>query len=178
MARLANEELKKLVESKIRYDDSGKRDLSALYSDFSAINALTSALADEYRGKADCVASPGPLGLILGAMLAAKLGVGLIPVKSCDSRIPVSEDAVRAAFIDHNNCVKALYCRKSVYPENAKVLLADDWIGTAATMQACAAIVEQAGGSVVGIASVGADYNEFTAGMIDSGLNTCAVLRK
>lgn len=178
MSCINNSELNELVNSKFRIDESGKRDLTALYADYSAIDRVASALAEQFRGKIDCVASPVPMGLILGSLIAAKLGVGLIPVKSCDSRLPVSGDAVRAAFIDHNNCVKALYCRKSVYPENAKVLLADDWVGTAATVQACAAIVEQAGGSVVGIASIGADYNEFTAGMIDSGLNTSIVVRK
>jgi len=178
MATLAKEELAKLIESKIRTDEEGKRDLSALYADFAALDAAASAIAAQYAGKVDCVVSPGSMGYILGALVASKLAVGFIPVRSCDSRLPIGEDSVRAAFIDHNNCVRALFCRRSVFCENARVLLCDDWIGTAATMQACAAIVEQAGGSVAGIAAFGSDYNDYTARNIDSGLNSSIVIRK
>lgn len=178
MACLINEEVKSKVGSAVRFDESGKRDLTSLYADRSTLDAAVCELAALYEGKIDCVVSPGPMGYILGALLSEKLGVGFIPVKSCDSRIPVSDDAVRAAFIDHNNCVKALYCRKSLFAENARVLIADDWVATAATIQACAAIVEQAGGSVSAIASIGADYNSATARVIDTGLCSSIILRK
>ena len=42
-------------------------------------------------------------------------------------------------------------------------------MSTAATMQACTNLIEDAGCKVVGMAAVGADYQSGTKGLIDSG---------
>ena len=64
--------------------------------------------------------------------------------------------------------VTVLVTERKLLPAGSRVLLADDWMSTAATMQACATVVEEAGCKVAGFAAVGADDQSFVRNMIDS----------
>ena len=58
---------------------------------------------------------------------------------------------------------------KKLLPAGSRVLLADDWMSTAATMQACATVIEEAGCKVAGFAAVGADDQSGVRNIIDAG---------
>lgn len=146
-----------------------KRDLLPLYADSEACGALIRHLAEPYRGKVDYVCAPEPLGFIIGGMLARELGAGFVAFRRNQQFWIDSEEQVTASYINHRDQVTMLVTERKLLPAGSKVLLADDWMITAATMQACATVVEEAGCKVVGYAAVGADYQSGAREMIDAG---------
>ena len=163
----------KQLEDKIRLlvpdGIGGKRDLLPLYADKEAMKAVVEYLAEPFRGKVDCVCSPESLGLILGSMLAYELGVGLVVIRKNRQFMIDPYEQVTASFIDHRNLVSTLVTEKCLLPTGSRVLLADDWMSTAATVQACSNMIEDAGCRVEGIAAVGVSYKSAARDMIDSG---------
>jgi adenine phosphoribosyltransferase len=156
----------------------GKRDLLPLYANGEALKALISYLAEPYRGKVDLVCSPEPLGFIIGSMLARELGVGLVVIRRNQAFWIDQEEQVSASYINHYDKVTTLCTEKRLLPAGSKVLLADDWMSTAATLQACSNMIEDAGCKVVGIAAVGADYQSGAKDMLDSGCVRIAYCEK
>ena len=56
-----------------------------------------------------------------------------------------SEEQVTASYINHRDKVTSLITERKILPAGSRVLLADDWMSTAATMQACTNLIEDAG---------------------------------
>ncbi|MBQ8986941.1 MAG: hypothetical protein IJ100_06845 [Lachnospiraceae bacterium] len=156
----------------------GKRDLLPLYADKEAVGALGAYLAEPFRGKVDCVCSPEPLGFIIGSMLARELGVGLVVIRRNSQFLIDPEEQVTASYINHRDQVTTLITERALLPAGSRVLLADDWMSTAATMQACVNMVEDAGCVVAGIATVGATYQSAARDMVDTGKLRCVYCEK
>jgi adenine phosphoribosyltransferase len=156
----------------------GKKDLLPLYADKEALGALVTYLAEPFRGKVDYVCSPEPLGFIIGSMLARELGVGLIVIRRNSQFLIDPEEQVTASFINHYDKVTTLVTERALLPAGSKVLLADDWMSTAATIQACMNMVEDAGCAVAGIATVGANYKAAARDMVDTGKLRCVYCEK
>ena len=170
-------DLKKL-EDKIRLLTTegmgGKRDLLPVYADSEALDTLVKYLADPFRGKIDCVCAPEPLGFIIGSMLARELGVGLVVIRRNQQFLIDPAEQVSASYINHRDKVTTLITERELLPPGSRVLLADDWVSTAATISACTNMIEDAGCKVAGIAASGADYESAAKGLIDSGSIVCA----
>lgn len=167
--------LQKRIIEKINRQKSEKRDLSLLYGDRELMEQIIDEITAPYAGRVDYVASPESLGFILGSMAAVKLGVGFIPVRNKDLYALSPEDALSAPYIDHRNRPRALQVRNGMIPSGSRILLVDDWVETAATIHACAAIVEDADAKVVGIAAIGAEYNDKTRGLLESKQLKCVI---
>ena len=159
---LARELMKYPIEFK-------KRDLSAVYQNRELLDRIVSCLAKPFQGKADYVAAPEPSGSVFGSLLARELGIGFLPIHKADGNRIEESDRLAAPYIDHNNLVRTLEVRKSTFPENSRILLADDWVDTAVTLQTCAAIVEEAMGSVQGMVSIGAGCSENAKHLMENG---------
>lgn len=156
----------------------GKRDLLPLYADAEAMDVLIKYLAEPFRGKVDYVCAPEPLGFIVGSMLARELGVGLVVIRRNQQFWIDPEEHVKASYINHRDQVTTLISERKILPAGSRVLLADDWMSTAATVQACTNMVEDAGCKVAGIAAVGADYQSGARGLVDSGNVRCVYCEK
>ena len=137
------------------------------------MDRILTYLAEPFRGKIDLVVSPEPLGFILGSMMARELGTGFVALRKGRDYFDEDKDTIFASYIDHHNNVQCLAVMKDLIPAGSHVLIVDDYIGTAATMQSCLTILEEAGASAVGIASLGACYRRVTREMIDSGMVHC-----
>ena len=146
----------------------GKKDLLPLYADKEALGALVTYLAEPFRGKVDYVCSPEP----------RELGVGLIVIRRNSQFLIDPEEQVTASFINHYDKVTTLVTERALLPAGSKVLLADDWMSTAATIQACMNMVEDAGCAVAGIATVGANYKAAARDMVDTGKLRCVYCEK
>ncbi len=170
--------LETFVKENIMVDRNGKRDLCPIYSKSEKLQEIINYLAEPFRGNVDYVASPESLGFILGSMLADELKVGFIPIRNAFISPLPDDDVVRAAYVDHNNNARSLQIRKSNLPENSHILLVDDWIGTAATMQTSMTIMEEAECIVEGIVSIGAEYNDATKRIIDEGILRSVIICK
>jgi hypoxanthine phosphoribosyltransferase len=68
-----------------------------------------------------------------------------------------------------------MHVRVSNFPKGGRILLVDEWIDTAATIHTCKTIVEEGEGIAAGIATIGVNRNEKTAGMLDAGKIHCAL---
>ena len=163
----------KMLEEQIRdlpiEGQGAKRDLLPLYADSKAVDVLIKYLAEPFQGKVDYVCSPEPLGFIVGSMLARELGVGLVVIRRNQQFWINPEEQVTASFINHYDKVTTLVTERALLPAGSRVLLADDWMSTAATMQACATVIEEAGCKVAGFAAVGADDQTSVRNIIDAG---------
>lgn len=164
------------IKDKIRQQKGEKRDLNLLYGHQDLMEQILERIVSEYAGKVDYVASPESLGFILGSMAAAKLGVGFIPIRNKNLYGLEAKDGRTAPYIDHRDLPRALQVRNGMIPSGSRILLVDDWVETAATIFACASLVEDAGADVIGITSIGASRNAKTDDLLQSGRLSCIVI--
>ncbi len=165
-----NNDLAGIVKEGMQRDSRGRRDLCAIYADREKFDRLVCCLADMYRGKVDYVASPESLGYILGSSVAAELGVGFIPMRNGEHSYLYEDDEIKASYIDHRDTVRTLKVRKGSIPAGSRILLADDWVETAATIQACRIIVEEAEAKIIGIVSIGETKGSAAEELKEKGL--------
>lgn len=162
--------LKKMIGEHIPGGDSTFRDFRPVYADPEAMSGIVSVLAEPFRGKVDYVASPESLGFILGSALARELGTGFIAIRSGDHFRTITDELLSASYIDHRDMPRSLIVSRGLIPAGSRVLLADDYVETAATIQACIALLEESDAEVAGIAALGANYSGAAKGVVDSGL--------
>ena len=123
------------------------RDITPLLADGKALKEACKRLADHYRpSKPDLVVGAEARGFIFGAGVAIDLGVGFAPVRK-PGKLPAKTISYtyeleygQDTLTMHWDAVKS----------GQRVLLVDDLLATGGTMEACARMVEQLGGKVVG----------------------------
>jgi adenine phosphoribosyltransferase len=126
------------------------KDITPLLADGPTFAALVAELADRARGLGgvDLVAGMEARGFILGAPVAAALGVGFIPVRKA-GKLPGPTMAASFALEYGQATVEV---RPDTIPAGARVLVLDDVLATGGTAAATAELVERAGGVVAGLA--------------------------
>lgn len=127
-------------------------DVTPLFAEPAAFAALVADLVQPFDAAAvDQVAGIDALGFILGAAVAWHWGKGFVPVRK-GGRLPVAADEV--AFVDYTGRRKRLALRRGALRPGARVLLVDEWVETGAQMSAAAALLERAGGVIIGLAAI------------------------
>ena len=123
------------------------RDITPLLADGPAFSALTSALADRYRGRIDAVAGLESRGFILAAPLANALGIGMITMRKAE-RLP-------GPVLGVDYALEYGTARLEVQPQTvtpgSRVLIIDDVLATGGTAAAAIELVEAAGAVVAGL---------------------------
>ena len=127
------------------------RDITTLLKDPLGFRIAIDELANRYMGqKIDKIAAIESRGFIIGAPLAYKLGVGLVPVRK-PGKLP-------AETIGHDYVLEYGRDRVEIHTDaiakGDKVLLVDDLIATGGTAEAAATLIEKLGGEVVECAFV------------------------
>ena len=137
---------------------SGPRcDVTPLFTNPQAFAALVADLCAPFEAsEIDSVAGIDALGFILGTAMAIRLGKGFIPIRK-GGKLPVAVS--RAEFVDYSGQPKTLELRQGSIQPGQKVLVVDEWIETGAQVEAAVRLVEEAGGAVVGIATINMDDN-------------------
>ncbi len=168
MTRL-QEDIRALLQS---YRSVGRYDLLSLFSRPALFREIVQTLALPFHGRVDYVASPEAIGWVLGTALAAELNAGFVGMRKA-GRLPYPGDQLfSASYTDYSKERKTLELRKDALPPNSRVLLADEWIETAATARCSLALLQHFHCTVAGIAAVGIDENEHTREWINSGFVT------
>lgn len=131
------------------------KDLTPLFADPEAMNTVIDALVD-VAGGADLVAGIDSRGLLVGAAMAARLGVGMLAIRKSGKLPPpvLSEDydmEYGSATIEIPAGIAELRGRTA--------LIVDDVLATGGTLGAASRLLKRAGVSVTGAAVV----MEFTA---------------
>jgi len=122
------------------------RDITTLLKDPVGFRIAIDELVARYAGeKIDKIAAIESRGFIIGAPLAYKLGVGLVPVRK-PGKLP-------AETIGHDYQLEYGTDRIEIHTDaitkGEKVLLVDDLIATGGTAEAAAMLIEQLGGILV-----------------------------
>ena len=125
------------------------KDITTLLKDRAAFRSVLDMLAARYGDeRVDVVVGIESRGFILGGALAYQLGAGFVPVRKL-GKLPAKTIEVeyeleygRDALAVHEDAIKP----------GQRVLAVDDLLATGGTMAATLRLVEQLGGTVVGVA--------------------------
>lgn len=127
------------------------KDITPLLKDGVALAQCIDQLVEHYRGqKIDYIAASESRGFIFGAMVAQKLGCGLIPIRK-PNKLPfktIREDYKLEYGTD------GLEIHTDAIAPGDKVLLVDDLLATGGTALASARLIERLGGDLISIAFV------------------------
>ena len=143
---MTREELKALVRTVPDFPARGIqfRDITTLLSDARGLSASIDLLAEHAPSDLHAVAGIEARGFIFGAALAARLGVGFIPVRKA-GKLPVATIGVDYA-LEYGHA--RIEIDPSLIVPDAPVLLVDDLIATGGTALAAAHLLRLAGARV------------------------------
>lgn len=124
------------------------KDITPLLADAAVFSEVIEHLAERYRGKVDVVAGIEARGFLLSAPLSVALGVGSIVVRKAGKLPP----PVISASYDLEYGTSEVEVSQTVIQPGQRVLLLDDVLATGGTAAAAAALLEQSGLRVAGMA--------------------------
>ncbi|MGI9523882.1 MAG: phosphoribosyltransferase family protein [Hyphomicrobiaceae bacterium] len=132
-------------------------DPTSIYINKVAFHDLLEDLASDLDAlNVDVVAGLDAMGFVLGAALAAKLGVGFLPIRKA-GKLCVCTDAV--SFTNYSNRIQNLEMRSPAFTCGTRVLLVDQWIETGGTMAGAIELVERQKGRVAGLVAIAIEDN-------------------
>jgi len=121
-------------------------DFTMLLQDPVGFRIALDKLVNRYAGqKIDKIAAIESRGFIIGAPLAYRLGVGLVPIRK-PGKLP-AETIGHDYELEHGQ--DRIEVHTDAIAQGKKVLLVDDLIATGGTAGAAAALIEKLGGEVV-----------------------------
>ena len=127
------------------------KDITPLFADPAALNETVEQLAAWSAPRTpDIVLGAEARGFILGAALAQRLGCGFVPARK-PGKLPWHTVAVKYSL---EYGFDELEVHADAFPKGARVLVHDDLLATGGTSKALLELVEQLGGTVVGVAFV------------------------
>ena len=125
------------------------KDITPLLADPVAFGALIDALAQLcVRFGADKVVGLEARGFILGAPVAARAGLGFVPVRKA-GKLPGS--TLRQAYTLEYGTAE-VEIRQDAFAPGDRALVIDDVLATGGTAEASLELVRRAGGEVAGVA--------------------------
>lgn len=137
-------------------------DPTSIYINAEAFNDLLDDLLTDLEGvECDVVAGLDAMGFVLGAALAARRGVGFLPIRKA-GKLCVDTDKV--SFGNYSGRTQDMEMRLPAFGTGTRVLLVDQWIETGGTMDGAVRLVERQGGVVAGMVAVAIEENERTTG--------------
>jgi len=125
------------------------KDITPLMEDGEALHKAVDALAEVADGISyDRILSAEARGFVFGTALAYRAKKGLILARK-PNKLP--RETMSASY-DLEYGVDALEAHIDAIPEGTRVLVADDLLATGGTARAMCQLVENAGGTVAGVA--------------------------
>lgn len=154
-ASVAHRALSRLVVDVPDFPEPGIvfKDITPLLADHTAFVAVITALAEAGRDdsgdvRVDKVVGMEARGFILAAPVALALGTGFVPVRKA-GKLPRSTHEVSYA-LEYGEATLEMHT-DAIAPGD-RVLLVDDVLATGGTVKATQQLVEECGGTAVGVA--------------------------
>ena len=124
------------------------RDITTLLKNKDALRLSLDMLYEQYKNeRIDKVVGIESRGFILGSALAIKLGAGFVPIRK-PGKLPAEK--VRQEYqLEYGS--DAIEIHRDAITKGERVLLHDDLLATGGTILAAAKLVEQLGGTIVGL---------------------------
>ena len=127
-------------------------DPTSIYINQAAFtDLLDDLLADLADVKVDVVGGLDAMGFVLGAALAARLGVGFLPIRKAGK---LCVDTDRVSFTNYSGRTQDMEMRLPAFPPGTRVLLVDQWIETGGTMEGAIELVKRQKGEVTGLVAI------------------------
>ena len=125
------------------------RDITTLLKDGRAFSACIDELAIWAKGKdADYIVGIEARGFIIGAALAAKLGLGFVPARK-KGKLP-HKTISKKYKLEYGE--EEIEIHMDAIEKGSSVIIADDLLATGGTARAVADLVESVGGRIAGMA--------------------------
>jgi adenine phosphoribosyltransferase len=127
------------------------KDIAPLLGDHAALSAAVDAMvaaASAAAGPVDAVAAVEARGFVLGALVADRLQVGLVPVRKA-GKLPSATVAVEYE-LEYGSAVLEVHA--DALAAGQRVLVVDDVLATGGTAVAACALVRRLGADPVGVA--------------------------
>jgi adenine phosphoribosyltransferase len=150
MAVTAVERLKSKIRDVPDWPEKGVvfRDIMPLLADAEALKETIDVLGDwAAERRPDIVVGGEARGFFIGSAIAYKLGSGFVPARR-PGKLPLETISAEYALEYGKN---ALELQSDAFEDGSRVLIHDDVLATGGTSKAMAELVEQLGGTVVGI---------------------------
>ena len=124
------------------------KDIMPLLADPEALRETIDVLGDwAAERRPDIVVGGEARGFFIGSAIAYKLGCGFVPARR-PGKLPLETISADYALEYGRN---ALELQSDAFEDGSRVLIHDDVLATGGTSKAMAELVEQLGGTVVGI---------------------------
>jgi adenine phosphoribosyltransferase len=137
-------------------------DPTSIYINAEAFNDLLDDLLEDLKDvECDVVAGLDAMGFVLGAAIAARRGVGFLPIRKA-GKLCVDTDKV--SFGNYSGRTQDMEMRLPVFAPGTRVLLVDQWVETGGTMDGSVRLVERQKGVIAGMVAVAIEENERTNG--------------
>ena len=135
-------------------------DPTSIYINAQAFHDLLEDLLADLQGvEYDVVAGLDAMGFVLGSALAARSGVGFLPVRKA-GKLCVETD--RVTFSNYSGRSQDMEMRTPAFAPGTRVLLADQWVETGGTMDGAIRLIERQGGVVAGLVAIAIEQNART----------------
>jgi adenine phosphoribosyltransferase len=147
------DDLKKLIREVPDFPKPGINfyDITTLLKHPDGLRKMVDALAAEYEGeKVDTVIGVEARGFIFAPALAYHIGAGFVPVRK-PKKLP-AECASISYDLEYGQ--DTLEIHRDAVGNGHRVIIADDLLATGGTAKAVCNLVEQLGGTVVGLVFV------------------------
>ena len=147
------DQLKKLIREVPDFPKPGINfyDITTLLKHPEGFRRVIDALSSEFKGQqVDTVIGIEARGFIFAPAMAYQLGAGFVPARK-PGKLP-SECATVSYDLEYGQ--DALQMHRDAVGEGHRVVIADDLLATGGTAAAVVRLVEELGGTVVGLAFV------------------------
>ncbi|WP_281856957.1 phosphoribosyltransferase family protein [Litoreibacter halocynthiae] len=135
-------------------------DPTSIYINAEAFNDLLDDLLEDLKDvEFDVVAGLDAMGFVLGAAIAARRGVGFLPIRKA-GKLCVDTDKV--SFGNYSGRTQDMEMRLPAFAPGTRVLLVDQWVETGGTMDGSIRLIERQKGVVAGMVAVAIEENERT----------------
>lgn len=135
-------------------------DPTSLYINARAFEDLIQdLLADLEDVQFDVVGGLDAMGFVLGAAVAAKRGVGFMPIRKAGK---LCVDTDRVSFTNYSGRTQDMELRLPAFAPGDRVLLVDQWVETGGTMDGAIRLVERQKGVVAGLVAIAIEANAQT----------------
>jgi adenine phosphoribosyltransferase len=141
--------LSALLRERIVIDAAGLGNVWPLFYDGELFARVVEGLAAPFAGQIDKVAGVESRGFVLGAAVAARLGVGFVAIRKADGLYP--GDTVSAfSASDYRGRQHTFRLQLAALEAGDRVGLVDDWFETGSQGLIARQLLEQAGAVYVG----------------------------
>jgi adenine phosphoribosyltransferase len=148
-------------------------DITTLLKDGDGFRQAVDAVVEPFRTTPiDLVVGIESRGFILGAPVAARLGVGFIPVRK-PGKLP-SQTVSTSYALEYGT--DALEMHHDAVARDERVLIVDDLLASGGTAQATVSLLKQSGAQIVGLSFL-IELEELSGRSKLEGEQVCAALR-